>query len=372
MSKKLGRNKPCHCGSGKKYKKCCLSRDKEMNTQLQQPPEDPFIPTPPDLDTLMYSPSRDEPRATPYRAAKWADRADMQRRIGEGPRKALMTRWLPSKVAAMSTAEIQERLAKLGIDAAEERYKELARGKDSAWFIGADVWLASVRERLDSGRDEDFICLAACELWKRFIPDTASEEMRVDWLEDGYELMKVDDYTGSSDAWLMLWNWVHPRLTEDMRTLDAADPLLDNAAFTLNWVQDLCMVLRNVAMDQREYADAGVRFCEQLLSHFTEEDARVLDDLRCDLADMLFMRGDRARGEQILTQIVDRRPDEAMGYVRLSDALMDHGGDEADLDRALSLLEQAAARPVRDPEDWDLEVRLAQLRESRSDRSPGA
>ena len=26
-SAKLGRNEPCHCGSGKKYKKCCLSRD---------------------------------------------------------------------------------------------------------------------------------------------------------------------------------------------------------------------------------------------------------------------------------------------------------------------------------------------------------
>ncbi|WP_438024874.1 SEC-C metal-binding domain-containing protein [Sorangium sp. So ce233] len=24
---KLGRNDPCHCGSGQKYKKCCLDRD---------------------------------------------------------------------------------------------------------------------------------------------------------------------------------------------------------------------------------------------------------------------------------------------------------------------------------------------------------
>ncbi len=23
----IGRNKPCHCGSGKKYKKCCLDKD---------------------------------------------------------------------------------------------------------------------------------------------------------------------------------------------------------------------------------------------------------------------------------------------------------------------------------------------------------
>jgi tetratricopeptide (TPR) repeat protein len=28
---KLGRNDPCHCGSGKKYKKCCLSKDEAAN-----------------------------------------------------------------------------------------------------------------------------------------------------------------------------------------------------------------------------------------------------------------------------------------------------------------------------------------------------
>jgi hypothetical protein len=27
--RKLGRNEPCHCGSGKKYKKCCLNKDLE-------------------------------------------------------------------------------------------------------------------------------------------------------------------------------------------------------------------------------------------------------------------------------------------------------------------------------------------------------
>lgn len=30
LSKKLGRNDPCHCGSGKKYKKCCLDKDQKM------------------------------------------------------------------------------------------------------------------------------------------------------------------------------------------------------------------------------------------------------------------------------------------------------------------------------------------------------
>jgi hypothetical protein len=28
---RLGRNNPCHCGSGKKYKHCCLAKDEEAD-----------------------------------------------------------------------------------------------------------------------------------------------------------------------------------------------------------------------------------------------------------------------------------------------------------------------------------------------------
>lgn len=42
---KIGRNDPCHCGSGKKYKKCCLQKDEEKeiaNATLETGPEDAF------------------------------------------------------------------------------------------------------------------------------------------------------------------------------------------------------------------------------------------------------------------------------------------------------------------------------------------
>lgn len=36
----LGRNEPCHCGSGKKYKKCCLHKDEESQHQEAMGPLD--------------------------------------------------------------------------------------------------------------------------------------------------------------------------------------------------------------------------------------------------------------------------------------------------------------------------------------------
>jgi hypothetical protein len=44
---KIGRNAPCPCGSGKKYKKCCLNNDQQMermpsdyNGFIQPPPRE--------------------------------------------------------------------------------------------------------------------------------------------------------------------------------------------------------------------------------------------------------------------------------------------------------------------------------------------
>ncbi len=50
MSEKIGRNDPCPCGSGKKYKQCCLAKKKMglkgMNVKWLSKPQDK---TPPNL-----------------------------------------------------------------------------------------------------------------------------------------------------------------------------------------------------------------------------------------------------------------------------------------------------------------------------------
>ena len=33
----IGRNSPCPCGSGKKYKKCCLSKDEKTESKFEEP-----------------------------------------------------------------------------------------------------------------------------------------------------------------------------------------------------------------------------------------------------------------------------------------------------------------------------------------------
>jgi hypothetical protein len=53
----LGRNDPCHCGSGRKYKKCHLDADERAQAVAPRPP--PMVPAPRSVST--YDPPRHEP-----------------------------------------------------------------------------------------------------------------------------------------------------------------------------------------------------------------------------------------------------------------------------------------------------------------------
>jgi hypothetical protein len=79
-----GRNEPCHCGSGQKYKHCCMAKDEEAERTARAehaaaapPPEaaeaEPPHPTPP-------------PRATDQPWKRGAQTSQFQRRITT-PRK---------------------------------------------------------------------------------------------------------------------------------------------------------------------------------------------------------------------------------------------------------------------------------------------
>lgn len=74
-----------------------------------------------------------------------------------------------------------------------------------------------------------------------------------------------------------------------------------------------------------------------------------------------------AEGEAVLEALIRDDPDNPDGYASLSDQLSwKRNGDYTDVPRAIALLEQALARPVRDPMSWDLQQRLNDLRGQRT------
>jgi len=314
----IGRNDPCPCGSGKKYKKCCLEAD----------------------------------------ASAEAGKASQRTRAAV---TALNDQWTLSKVACLETTEIVTRLEKLGIDGCQATFVGLADGRTSALSIG-NVWLGELTTPPGTW-EGDFIWLAACELWKRYCPERPSAEMVDEWVTEGYQLCEADKEGEAVDVWLRLWEPVRLKIEPSMTTFRDADAVFEISQFFGNWIQDLIMAIGNTSIHDDKYAEIGIRLIHDVLHQFVDESLNTVLNLRCNLGNLLF-RADRCEeGEAALQTIIREHPDQSCGYAYLSDELGRSKQANADIPRAIALLEQALAYPVIDAVDWDLEYRLAALRD---------
>lgn len=348
---KISRNALCPCGSGLKYKKCCLAKE-----------------TPPRvLSGNVESPTaHPAPRGgmSPYVIAKLFEDserfAQMERLEPERARRF----WTPRKVAALDTQAILARLRKLDVDASREAYLALAEGRNSAWEI-YNKWLETIN-RPRSRYANDFLGLAACELWKRYCPEQPSIEMLDDAMQQGYRLSMHGEGARACDRWWKVWQTIRSRLHPKMCTTKSAAVVFDGTQSLFNWVQDFALELHNAAVVDRRYAEAGVRLCQEVLAHFRDEDEPFVVNFRVDLGEFHFLAAQHKDGERVLVELIRDHPSRAAGYARLAE-ILGYGptpnSKPIDLQRAQELIEQALARPVNDAADYDLETRLADLRE---------
>ena len=357
---KIGRNAPCPCGSGKKYKKCCLG--KEEPTWAVPERDAPALP--PSVPPSTLAPRASSAEMSPYVLAKLFEESEqfahMQRREPERARRFCT----PREVAALSTEEIVDRLRKLDIDATRETYLAQAEGRTSAWAL-SEPWRGASQKRPLLRYDDDFLGLAACELWKRYCPERPSIEMLDDEMQAGYRRSMEGEGAGACANWARVWETIRERLRPEMRTIDDAAAVFSGMQALYNWVQDYLLELRNAAVDERGYAETGVRLCEEVLAQFPDEDELFLINFRGDLGELLCLAGEPERGERVFLELIRDYPDTSAGYARLADLLgygPTPGSEPIDRQRAQQVLEEALARPVTDAADYDLELRLSDLR----------
>lgn len=84
--KRPGRNEPCHCGSGKKYKQCCLVKDEEVDRAAREQQTGAAEPTaPPEEAPSQRTPPPPRVQGQPWKRTNQTARGP--RRITT-PRKA--------------------------------------------------------------------------------------------------------------------------------------------------------------------------------------------------------------------------------------------------------------------------------------------
>ena len=373
-----GRNDPCSCNSGKKYKKCCLAKDEaaaRASSLAAAPPTRAVVPhtftharRSPSVNLvegIAYSPgvvrvaalTRDAfveaYNLTPYCAARLSEDP---RLLGDPELRAAIERhlrddWTFAKLAARTTEEIEEQLGAYGVAYARADFLALAEARTTAWSI-SDVWRA--RDPITCrGKELDFLGMAACVLWERLLPERPSAEMLDDLMQEGYLHIEDNRVSEGCDRWWRVWNLLRGRLPPSVRTVAEAERMFPGRQVLSNWFQDLELHFGDEAARDPERARRGLQLVDAWLEQFTEEGEALTRPMVGARGWFLLALGESARGEAVLESVIERWPDAAQGYLDLADqyahtftwrSRLPH-----DLPRARRLLELGAARVTDDP-----------------------
>jgi len=266
---KIGRNELCHCGSGKKYKKCCIDKEEPLQVKDNVPRTINFF--------LTYE-----------------------------------------EVNELSTNEIIHKIGTMGIpfdqtvflDQMKEFYS--AEQISENWFKKYDI--------IAKGRWEDFPWLAAWILWERLAPtDILSLEQMDDLIEAGYDNLNENDSIGASDQWLKVWEALKYRFKPSFKNLDYLDKQYSGSFFISNFCQDLEMELHNAGLKDPIYLEKRIHYCREFCDYFPEESELVIHNMKRAIAESYAMLRDYEKAKLEFSVLVEEFPDNPWGYIGWGD-----------------------------------------------------
>ena len=362
---KIGRNAPCPCGSGKKYKKCCIDKDKKQK-KIEANEDSSSLGSP---NISQGKEAYDVKTPRPYVMAKFvepdSDAAKYFLRQKPHLKKELANLWFPSKIRALSTEKIIKYLAERGIVYNQEAFVKKCQKNSSAWDVSEQLW---PKQAKSSSRDiADFSSLAACILWERLYENgeltKLSYEMLDDWIEEGYNYLKKDQLKACK-IWIKVWDAFKYLFDLPNQTMDEIDNTFHGSQSFFNWCQDFEMAINNSSIDSNEFHNDGLRYFIEFLEYFSEDNPYISTSMQMGLGELFCQSDNQKKGEQIMQDLIDKYPDKAQGYIGMETALRfrkDNAIDQT-YKKQLKVLEAAKSYPVTNGGDYDLDFRIDDLK----------
>ena len=354
---KIGRNAPCPCGSGKKYKKCCLNKNQQVNRENLndyghlQHQNDGFI--------QKKGGSYGDLKIRPYVLAK----------MGASPTKhypaSTESSNSPTLVRSLSTQQIIKELSERGIQYNPALFKEKCEENESAWNVAETLWAEQARSL--SANVSDFVGIAACILWERLYDEKKltkiSYEMLDDWMEEGYKYFE-NDHAKACNNWLKAWEGFKILFDVQKLSIRQIDNIFNGSQSLFNWCQDFEMELLNASIDNRKNAEIGIAYLEEFLNYFSDENGLLIKNFRSSLGELYCRSGKQEMGEKTMRELIDQYPNEAFGYIGMEMALSvrELNGQAPAYKERLQILEEAKNYPVIDGDGYSLKARIDDLK----------
>jgi len=314
MSFKPGRNDPCPCGSGKKYKRCCLGKKtiKEFEFANKQMPKFEM----PGIGPLAMMRIEQKMMRNPVEFAKLKNKLEKTGRA-EGLEDFISKSWNLDKIRIMSTEDIINKLRSMNIKFDVEDFKEQAQEYISAIDLSEDYYYKQNFHA--EGQDEDFIFLAIIELWDRIIPERGNVEKIDNFMQDGYDCLEKKETEKAMENWEKAWNLIMTLVPPDITSVEEADEFFSGMTQMIcNWCQDFEMGLNNTGRNDFFFRKR-ITFCNAFCRIFPDSDELIIHNFRRAEAESYASIDDFPSSDRLFKELVEAYPDNAWGYINWGD-----------------------------------------------------
>ncbi len=226
--------------------------------------------------------------------------------------------WELSDVEALSTDEIVAKLANHGIETNETAFRNRVEDCNSATAL-SEQWEAEY-EVDATGYDQDFIWMAAQELWERWTTDVPNKERICDFVQEGRDLREKGNLAEACDQWLTAWEYILAVIPDDSTTIEETDRTLPTFLSLKAFIRTLDSDLATVAEDDPAYHEHRLEFCREVCDQFPDADDEVLLDFRHFVADSLAELGRTTDSRAEFEALIEEYPEDPWAYKKLADS----------------------------------------------------
>lgn len=260
---RIGRNDFCPCGSGKKYKKCCINKA-DLNIERNR-------------------------------------------------------HWFKEDIENLSTGAIISRLKYFGVEFNKQEFIEGIKKCYSAEDI-SEYWFENYN--ITATRyDEDFPWLAAWVLCERYSEENIKCDEQLDEsIIQGYDLVGYNRYIEACNLWLKVWDYLKHRFGENgYQDIDKASEDFKGDVYLSSWINDMEMNLYNAGLDDKDYFKKRIKFCQDVLELLPKSKERIIRDIKRAEASSYFYLGDINKGDKKFKKIINEYPNWTWGYIGWGD-----------------------------------------------------
>jgi hypothetical protein len=371
MKNKVGRNDPCPCGSGKKYKKCCLGKVEdegegsleetlqEINRPLNRLALDRFD------QEVLEDPETQKRVSTVIKKTKMPGAPFQDLRSFQ---EYISKKWSRKKLKMMQASEIIGKLSSMNVNFNECLFKEQIQNHVSAIRLSEDHYYTQNWRGKDD-LDEDFIWLAITELWDRLSPEKPNVE-QIDYLmQEGFVDIEKNNYKGGLEKWGKTWDMIKSVVPKTLRSVEEVDAFFDVLTQSVsNWCQDYEIELHNGAIREGSaFWEKRISYCHAFCQIFPDSDEEIIQNMMIGEGESYTALRNFDAADRVFYELVRKFPCNAWNYIAWGDQYFySDDADEQDFDKAEKMYRLGLAYCILDREDiqerlYDLDLERKKL-----------